>query len=78
MPTKTRIIETDRFQVETESGEQFTVIEQTEQVGIDALGSLSTRWENSMRSYRCNVGSVNRVSEVEYEIVSKGQRATRV
>ena len=78
MPTKTRIMETDRFQVRAENGEIFTVVEQTEQIGTNVLGSQLTRWEDSLKSYCCNAGRVTRRSETEFEIIAKGKLVSRL
>ena len=78
MAIKTRTIETARFHAVANDGEIFTIVEQTEQDGIDPLGSRETQWRNGRREYLAvGAGAVNKLSESEFEIVSQGKVVKR-
>ncbi|QHF02430.1 hypothetical protein N015_08405 [Pseudomonas asturiensis] len=79
MPLKTRQQETARFHAVTEDGELFTIIEITQQAGIDALGSRETEWRNNGREYQTSgADAVNKLSEQEFLIVGLGKKVKRV
>ena len=76
---KTRKHETARFHAVADDGETFTIVEITEQTGIDALGSRETQWRDSIKDYQAlGAGGVNKLSEIEYEIVSRGKIVKRI
>jgi hypothetical protein len=78
MSTKTRKLETARFQAVAEDGELFTIVEITEQYGIEPLGSRQTEWRDSIKAYQAaGAGGVNKISETEYEIVSRNKIVKR-
>ena len=78
MPTKTRTQETARFHAIADDGEVFTIVEITQQTGIDALGSRETQWRNGGREYQAvGAGPVDPRSESEFEIVRLGKVVKR-
>ncbi len=79
MAIKTRIIETSRFHAVANDGETFTIIEQTEQSGIDPLGSRETRWRDERKTYETmSGGAAEKISETEYRILSGGKIAKKL
>ena len=79
MAIKTRTIETLRFHAATNDGETFTIIEITEQSGIDPLGSRETQWRDERKSYETmSGGAVQKVSDTEYRLLSGGKIAKKL
>ena len=79
MAIKTRTIETLRFHAATNDDETFTIIELTEQSGIDPLGSRETQWRDERKSYETmSGGAVQKVSDTEYRLLSGGKIAKKL
>jgi hypothetical protein len=76
---KQRQVQTDAFEVKTESGQTFTVQEVTTQILQELLDGSNTGWMNGSKQYKVRGGGyANKVSDTTFEIVATGERATRV
>jgi len=76
--TRTRTIETDRFEVKGTSGRTYTLIERTEQHETTSLSATSRTWEDGMKSYQViGGGNANLGKDGSFLIVANGESASR-
>lgn len=76
--TRTRTIETDRFEAKGTSGRTYTLIERTEQHETTSLSSTSRKWEDGMKSYHVlGGGNANRGKDGSFVIVANGESVSR-
>lgn len=71
-----RTIETDQFEVRSDLGKTYTVIEETQQEGR-VLNGMTT-WQDGVKAYRIvDNGYANRLSETSYLNSRTGETLTR-
>ncbi|BBI43986.1 hypothetical protein, partial [Pseudomonas syringae] len=77
--SKTRKVETDRFEALAEDGSKFTIVEVTSQTGFTPLATGVTKWADGLKEYQVTSGGfANRISEAVFQIVSNNKIVKRV
>lgn len=72
-----RVLETDRFEAQSDQGKSYTIIEETQQAGRISKGI--TEWEDGAKSYRImDNGYANRLSETTFHNSRTGETLTRI
>jgi hypothetical protein len=75
---KTRVKQTDLFEVKSITGRVYEVSEQTMQIMTTFLNGSNTGWLDGTKRYVViSGGSVIKVSENDFFIVASGETATR-
>lgn len=71
-----RKVDTARYHAIGKTGDEYVIIETTEQIRFNGLDGVSD-WKNGGRSYRTNKGKpVNWIKDGVFEIVHSGDVAT--
>lgn len=76
---RTRQLQTDAFQVKTESGKVYGITEYNEQMYQEFLNPADNGWADGMTGYKvAGGGNANKKSATEYEIVATGEIGIRI
>ena len=76
---KTRVRQTDLFEVRSKTGRVYEITEQTMQIMTTFLDNSNTGWLDGKKRYLVKSGgSANMLSDSEFYMVSSGENASRV
>lgn len=76
---RTRQLQTDAFQVKTESGKVYGITEYKDQMYQEFWNPADNGWTDGMTGYKvAGGGNANRKSATEYEIVATGEIGIRI
>ena len=76
---KTRIVNTDLFEVKSATGRIYEICEQTIQIKATCADGIKAGWISGNRRYKVRSGgSANKLSHTEFHILASGEDANRL
>ena len=76
---KTRVVQTDQFEVRSSTGRIYELSEQTTQIKTTFVNDSETGWIDGNKHYKVRSGgSANKFSQTEFHILASGEVAIRL
>ena len=75
---KTRVVQTDQFEVRSSTGRIYELSEETTQIKTTLVNDSETGWIDENKHYNVRSGgSANKLSQTEFHILASGEDAIR-
>ena len=76
---RTRVVNTDQFEVKSITGRIYEIFEQTTQTKTTFGGDSDTGWVDGAKHYKVRSGGcANKLSQTGFHILASGEDATRI
>ena len=76
---RTRVVNTDQFEVKSNTGRIYEIFEQTSQTKTTLGGDSDTGWIDGAKHYKVRSGGcANKLSQSKFHILASGEDATRI